>query len=255
LTKHLRRALHSLFGIHGKVPAKGEGGRVNGSGRRFLLLVLLASVVAALIVVPAAGSGAAEAGGVSAHEVAQGLRKIQSIAVDASAYSSKDKAKAAESAGSIEGVWKTIEDTVRGNDKDAYIAFEDAFDKLGAAARAGDATEAGKAAHDVSTAVGAYLAKHPDVPDAPSRAAAAASAPSPSGSAAPTASGSAATSPSGSAASASASVPSAAPAPAGALARTGPHDSALAAVAGAAFGLGGLALIAGARRRRLSPTA
>jgi hypothetical protein len=232
---------------------------VNGSGqarhRRYRLLV--ASLVFGLIVLSPAGSGAAEAGNASPHDVAEGLRKIQSIAVDAAAYTGKDRAKAAELAGSIEGVWKNIEDTVRGSDKDAYIAFEDAFEALGAGAKAGDATKTGKAAHSVGTAVGGYLAKHPDVPSAAPRAAssAAPTGPAPTGSAASAAAPAPAP---GSAASASApagtSAAAGSPTPAGPLARTGPHTSALAALAGAAFGLGGLAVIAGARRRRLSPT-
>jgi len=273
----------------------------SGQARRRRLPLVLASVVLALVVLPAAGSGAAGSGNASAHDVAEGLKKIQSIAVDTAAWSGKDKVKAAQFAGSIEGVWKTIEDTVRGNEKNSYVIFEGAFDTLGAAAKAGDATKAGKAANQISTAVRGYLSVHPDVPAATPRAAAvapsgtasgsagsgsaasasAASAPSgspasgsaasaPSGSAASgsPASGSAASAPSGSAAptastasaapgpdSASAT-PSATPAAAGGLARTGPHTSALAAVAGVAFALGGLAFIAGARRRRaLSPTA
>jgi len=250
---------------------------LNGSGkagrRRFLLV--LASVVSAVTIVPAAVSGAADGGGVSAHDVAEKLHKIQSLAVDAAAYSGKDKAKAAESAGSIEGVWKTIEDTVRSNEKNSYVIFEGAFDSLGAAAKAGDATKAGKAANQISTAVRGYLSVHPDVPSAAPRAAASAEPPSGSASAssaAPAPSGSAASASSGSAASAAGgsaapnrSAASAAPAPAaasgapspdaapsGTLARTGPYSSALAALAGLAFALGGLALIAGARRRRLS---
>jgi len=242
---------------------------VNGSGqaRHGRYRLLLASLVLGLIVVPAAGSGAAEAGSPSAHDVADGLKKIQSIAVDAAAYAGKDKAKSAESAGSIEAVWKTIEDTVRGNEKDAYVAFEDAFGSLGAAAKAGDATKAGKAAHTVATTIDGYLAKHPDVPAGAPRAAssaapagAAASGSAASGSAAsaaapaPTRSAASAAAPAptkgaSAAAAAGTSASTATPAPAGPLARTGPHTAALAVLAGAAFGLGGLALIAGARRR------
>ena len=289
----------------------------SGQARRRRLPLVLASVVLALVVLPAAGSGAAGSGNASAHDVAEGLKKIQSIAVDTAAWSGKDKVKAAQFAGSIEGVWKTIEDTVRGNEKNSYVIFEGAFDTLGAAAKAGDATKAGKAANQISTAVRGYLSVHPDVPAATPRAAAVAPSGTASGSAgsgsaasasaasAPSgspASGSAASAPSGSAASASAAsapsgspasapsgspasgsaasapsgsaaptpstasaapgpdsasaTPSATPAAAGGLARTGPHTSALAAVAGVAFALGGLAFIAGARRRRaLSPTA
>lgn len=228
-------------------------GSVQGCRRR--LPLLLAAVVVALVVIPAAGSGAAEGGNASAHDVAEGLKKIQSIAVDAAAYSGKDKAKSAQFADSIEGVWKPIEDTVRGNEKNSYIIFENAFESLGAAAKAGDATKAGRAANQVSTAVRGYLASHPDVPAATPRASSAAAA-TPSGSAASAPSASAAPAPSAGDAAAATGGTEGAPAPtAGAanLARTGPHAaSGLTAGAGAAFALGGLALIVGARRRRTS---
>jgi hypothetical protein len=189
--------------------------------RRFFLL--LAPLVLASIAAPAGRSGAADAEP-SAAQVAEGLKTIQDIAADvAAAAAATDKAKAEKIDAGVEPVWKKIEDVVRGNDKDAYIAFEDAFESLAAAATAGDATKAAKAHEAIAAAVKAYVEKHPA--DAPTRAAeSAAAAPAPA-------------------------ARTAAEAGDATLARTGGVSSPLAALAGAAFALGGLALIAGARRR------
>ena len=214
---------------------------MNGSdrpGHRRLVLLFLASLLFAVVVVPAARSQraeAAEAGEASASQVAEGLKLIQDIAADAATAAERDKAKATQISDGIEDVWKKIEDTVRGNEKDAYITFEDAFESLGSAAKAGDAKKAAKASDDVAVAVKAYVAKHP--------AEAAASEPAPAARAAE-----AAADPPARTAAAAADAPDAT------LARTGPSSAgALTALAGLTFALGGLAVIAGARRR-FSPT-
>ncbi len=192
---------------------------MNGPGqvrhRRFFLL--LAPLLLASIAIPAAPSGAAEGGGSSASQVAEGLKTIQDIAADVATTAGKDTAKAAKINDGIEAVWKAIEGTVRANDKDSYIAFEDAFETLGAAGKAGDTKKAAGAADAVAAAVKAYVAKYPATAPAAAPAARAAEAAAP--------------------------VP-AAQAPDDTLARTGPRASALAALAGAAFALGGLAVIA-----------
>jgi len=186
--------------------------------RRFFLL--LAPLLFASIAIPTTRSDAADDRGPSAAQVAEGLRTVQDIAADVAAAGS-DGEKAQKIDGGIEAVWSKIEDVVRGNDKDAYISFEDNFETLAAAAKAGDAKKAGGAADAIAAAVKAYVAEHPA--DAPAAAAPADPAPA---------------------------ARSAAAAGDANLARTGPRAaSALAALAGAAFALGGLALIAGARRR------
>lgn len=219
-----------------------EPGRARG--RRFFLL--LAPLVLASIVAPAGRSEAADAEP-SAAQVAEGLKTIQDVAADVAAAVASDKAKAQKLDAGIEPVWKNIEDVVRGNDKDAYIAFEDAFEALAAAATAGDATKAAKAHESIAAAVKAYVEKHPA--DPPARAAESAAAPA----AAPGAKPAPAPAPADAAAPATA-----APAPAArtaaeagdaTLARTGGVSSPLPALGGVAFALGGLALIAGARRR------
>ncbi|HEV7863601.1 MAG TPA: hypothetical protein VGR20_12905, partial [Acidimicrobiia bacterium] len=193
----------------------------------------------ASIAIPAARGDAAE-DTVSAAQLAEGLKTIQDIAADVAAATGKDKVQAQKINEGIEPVWKKIEDTLRANDKDAYIAFEDGFEALGAAATAGDAKKAGEAADTVAATVKAYIAKYPADAPAPAPARSADAAPAPVAAAAAPA--------------AAAPAPGEAGAAAGAgdptLARTGRASSALAALAGAAFGVGGLAVIAGARRRR-----
>ncbi len=234
-----------------------ESGRV----RRWAAVLGLAPLLLLTVVFPATRSDAADDGDrVPAAQVAEGLKTVQDIAADAAAAAGQDKAKAGKIADGIEAVWSKIEDTVRANDQDAYITFEDSFDTLGAAARAGDAEKAGRAAGKVAAAVKAYVVKFPAEPAPASAAAAPDSAP------AARASDAATPAPGPRTAEAAAPAPgprtaeAAAPAgdaPSANLARTGPHAaSGLTALAGAAFGLGGLAVIAGARRRRrLSPTA
>src|SRR5437660_756008 len=61
----------------------------------------------------------------------------------------------------IDSVWMTIEGTVKANDPDSYIAFEDAFALLEQGADQGDAAKAQQGAQSVSSTVAAYLAKYP----------------------------------------------------------------------------------------------
>jgi hypothetical protein len=209
---------------------------VNGPGRVRHRLFLLLPLLLASIAIPAGRSDAAE-DEVSAAQVAEGLKTIQDIAGDVALAAGRDKAKAEKISEAIEPVWSKIEDKLRDNDKDAYITFEDSFETLAAAAKAGDAKKASGAADKVAAAVKAYVAKYPA--DAP--------APAPAAPSVPAARAADAAAP--------APAPAAVAAPAAGdatLARTGGATSALTALAGIAFGLGGLAVIAGARRR-LSP--
>lgn len=96
----------------------------------------------------------------SAAEVSKGLRQIETTAAEVAA-AGVDKARATRAAGRIEPVWETIEGTVKANDPDAYIAFEDAFALLENAADQGDAAKAQQGADSVSKTVAAYLAKYP----------------------------------------------------------------------------------------------
>lgn len=94
-------------------------------------------------------------------EVAAGLAKIDISAKAVAAQSGTDKAKAEEASSQIEPVWKDIEGTIKANDADAYLSFEDNFALLKAAAKDGDASKATTGAAGVSKAVSDYLARYP----------------------------------------------------------------------------------------------
>ncbi len=108
---------------------------------------------------PAAPSTAA-AQPATAAEVATGLRNIDQIAKQVAESAGTDKAKAASLDGQIEPAWKPIEDTVKQNDQNTYLAMEDSFAVLEKAADDGDAPAAAKGSAAVSSAVQGYLAKY-----------------------------------------------------------------------------------------------
>ena len=197
---------------------------MKGSGRRFFLL--LAPLLAASVALPAQ-AGAAEGVKLSPTEVAEALTTIQVIAGDV-VSAGANKAKAEMIAEGIEPIWARIEDTIKANDQGSYATFEKGIEGVEAAAKAGDADKAGGSAGVIASAVKFYVIKFPA--DAAATAPAAAVPADREAAAAPEAGDAT-------------------------LARTGDGSSTLAALAGAAFGLGGLAIAAGARRRRLSPIA
>ena len=187
----------------------------------------------------------------SAAEVGEALNTIQVIAADVAAAGA-NKAKATMISEGIEPIWARIEATVKANDKGSYETFEKGIEGVEAAAKAGDAAKASGSAGVIASAAKFYGAKFPaDAkaaadPVAGDRTAAAAST-------APAENKAKAEPPARAADAAPA--PAAAPEPGDAtLVRTGTGSEALMALAGTAFGLGGLAIVAGARRRRLSPT-
>jgi hypothetical protein len=96
----------------------------------------------------------------TAAEVAVGMRKIEQIAKEIAGSAGTDKARAVTLDGQIEPTWKPIEDTVKGNDQNTYLAMEDSFAALEKAAGSGDAAAAAKDSAAISSAVQAYLAKY-----------------------------------------------------------------------------------------------
>jgi hypothetical protein len=96
----------------------------------------------------------------NAAEVATGLRKIDQIARQIAESAGTDKARAASLDGQIEPTWKPIEDTVKANDQNTYLAMEDNFAVLEKAADDGDAAAAAKGSASISSAVQDYLAKY-----------------------------------------------------------------------------------------------
>jgi hypothetical protein len=96
-----------------------------------------------------------------ASEVSAGLGKIDALVGRIGLAVSADAKAAKEQAGGIEALWSPIEGTIRDNDKDGYIRFEDDFAALENATETGDVAKTQSTAADVSAAVKAYLAKFP----------------------------------------------------------------------------------------------
>ena len=95
-------------------------------------------------------------------DVAEGLKKIDTLGQDIhAAIQAGDKDKAAELIDQIEPTWEDIEGTIKANDENLYLQFEDAFAALGLAAKATDATKAQTTAANISGAVAIYLQAHP----------------------------------------------------------------------------------------------
>ena len=206
--------------------------------RRFYLL--LAPLVLGSIAIPAGRGEAAEGSNKTAAQVAEGLEGMQDHVKEVVEYAGADKAKAQKHWDEAHEAWEGIEDTIRDTHLDSYVAYEAALKSLGAAAQAGDAKKAAEEAAALANTTKNYLT----VFAAAGSAGTAAAAPGPAPAAAGPAPAAAATEPAPRAASAAESAPD------GALARTGKGASALTALAGMAFGLGGLAVIGGTRRRR-----
>lgn len=94
-------------------------------------------------------------------EVTAGLRKIDGFAKEIAAQTEVDKAKATAADAQIEPQWAIIEGTVKANDKDMYLGFEDNFALLEDAAKSGDVAKAARGAAGVSKGVSDYLARYP----------------------------------------------------------------------------------------------
>jgi hypothetical protein len=97
----------------------------------------------------------------SAAEVATGLRQIDETAKGIAEKAGSDKAAAQQLEKQIEPAWQKIEGTIKSNDPDVYITFEDNFALLGVASEDGDAAKARTASETVSRTVSDYLAKYP----------------------------------------------------------------------------------------------
>jgi len=97
----------------------------------------------------------------SAKDVATGLGRLETLTNQVALAVSADARAAKTQAEGIEKIWEPIEGTIRANDKDSYIRFEDNFAALEKAADSADSAKAQSAARDVSDAVKAYLAKYP----------------------------------------------------------------------------------------------
>jgi hypothetical protein len=146
----------------------GKGDGVNRRSVWRIAAVLLALAIAGV----ACGSGggkdsakesndAPEAHQAPAAQVTAGLGKIGAIVAQVSLAAGTDAKSAKQLNEGIEPAWQQIEGTIRANDKDLYIRFEDDFAALSKAASAGDGAKAQQTAADITDAVKAYLAKYP----------------------------------------------------------------------------------------------
>jgi hypothetical protein len=87
--------------------------------------------------------------------VSAGLVKLKGVGAKIAAAADGDSAKTA--AEGLEPVWQPIEGTVNKNEPDLYLEVEDSFQRL----ESGDLANAKAGARALSTAIDAYLAKHP----------------------------------------------------------------------------------------------
>jgi hypothetical protein len=90
----------------------------------------------------------------TAAAVATGIKGIDALAAQIGAASADAGKTLSEG---IEPLWQPIEGTVKANDADTYLAFEDNFALL----ESGDITKAKKGAAGVKAAAAGYLAKYP----------------------------------------------------------------------------------------------
>jgi len=137
---------------------------------RTIRIVLLAAALGLTAVACGSSSGASDTSAettapedarTDAAAVATGLADIGKTAAEVAAAAAIDKDKAVTLDEKIEPTWAKIEGTIKANDQDAYLAFEDAFATLADAAKAGDAAKAAGATGAIAKAITAYVAKYP----------------------------------------------------------------------------------------------
>jgi len=93
--------------------------------------------------------------------VTAGLQQIQGITGQLAQAVGTDKAKAEDLNEQIEPAWQQIEGTIKSNDAESYLTFEDNFAAMGNAVDNADTAKAQQAATAVAAAVATYLAKYP----------------------------------------------------------------------------------------------
>lgn len=91
---------------------------------------------------------------VSDADVAAGLAQMVTVAASVAADTATDAEAGKTAAKGLESHWAPVEDRVKANDPDAYIAIEDAMAQLAS----GDATKAAAGAAAITTAVSTYVA-------------------------------------------------------------------------------------------------
>lgn len=97
----------------------------------------------------------------SSAEVAAGLTRIDALAREVVALAGTDKAGATAADAKIEPEWAKVEGTVKANDTDVYLTFEDNFATLKGAAEQANTAKAAAASTNLSKAVADYLVRYP----------------------------------------------------------------------------------------------
>lgn len=130
--------------------------------------VVLALTTAGVACGSGGGSGSAkeskeapEAHQAPAAQVTAGLHSIGDLANQISAAAAADAKSAKTLDDRIEPAWNQIEGTVRTNDQDLYLRFEDDFAALSKAASGGDGAKAQQTASDIADAIKTYVARFP----------------------------------------------------------------------------------------------
>ena len=98
---------------------------------------------------------------VSDAEVTSGLAQLQTQVEQAAGSAGSDAATAKTQADTAFETWERIEGTIKRNEQDLYLRFEDALSDVRTGARDGDAAKAQRGAADITTISGEYLATHP----------------------------------------------------------------------------------------------
>ena len=126
------------------------------------------AIVAALGVGLVACSGGSESSGAvsttapeqrrsTTAEVADGLAEIVRVSPQVAAAVPDDEEGARELVDQVETAWLLIEGTIKRNDPDAYLSFEEGIARLRKSVREGDPDEASRAVAELTSLTDAYL--------------------------------------------------------------------------------------------------
>jgi hypothetical protein len=95
-------------------------------------------------------------------DVAAGLATLKTTATQAAAAVEAGSDNTAQTLDAkIEPTWQPIEGTIKANEPDSYITFEDNFAVMSNAVKDMDADRAKEAADTINSTADAYLEKHP----------------------------------------------------------------------------------------------
>jgi len=90
--------------------------------------------------------------------VTQGLAATQQLLADIESGKTTDKTKALDA---VEASWASYEGTIKQNEVEMYLAFEDALAAMQKAVKAGNSADITTAKTKFATTAQTYLAKHP----------------------------------------------------------------------------------------------